>query len=102
MTPGRNGGSSPATGARSAPRAAPPLREVKIVWYTLTAMGHDITYCSICHEQIRWQDLQDRQAFKLDDRSFCLKCGPEMLRSLPKERVKELFQNLSAPERKEP
>jgi outer membrane biosynthesis protein TonB len=65
-------------------------------------MGHDITYCSVCHEQIRWQDLQQGQAFKFENRSFCLKCGPDALKSLPQERVKEILQNITTPARAMP
>jgi hypothetical protein len=60
-------------------------------------MGHEIYYCSVCQKQIRWQEVERGQAFKLDDRIFCLACGPDLLKNLPKDRVKEIFTTLAAP-----
>lgn len=60
-------------------------------------MGNEITYCDVCREQIRTSDFDSGRAFRLDSRNFCLKCGPEALRTLPKDRVKDLFRTLSAP-----
>lgn len=55
-------------------------------------MGHEILYCSLCQQQIRWQDLEAGKAFKLENRSFCLNCGPDVLKTLPKDRVREIFK----------
>jgi hypothetical protein len=60
-------------------------------------MGNEITYCDVCREQIRTSDFDSGRAFRLEAKNFCLKCGPEVLRSLPKDRVKDLFRTLSAP-----
>jgi hypothetical protein len=62
-------------------------------------MGHQIFYCDICGGQIRSADLDAGQAFEIDNRKFCLKCGPEMLRTLPKDQFKEVFQTISTPSR---
>jgi hypothetical protein len=62
-------------------------------------MGHQIFYCDICGGQIRSADLEGGQAFEIDNRKFCLKCGPEMLRTLPKDQFKEIFQNIATPSR---
>jgi hypothetical protein len=62
-------------------------------------MGHQIFYCDICGEQIRSADFDSGQAFEIDNRKFCLKCGPEMLRTLPKDQFKEIFQNITTPAR---
>lgn len=60
-------------------------------------MGHQIFYCDICGTQIRSADLQNGQAFEMENRKFCLKCGPEMLRTLPKDQFKEIFQSIATP-----
>lgn len=60
-------------------------------------MGHEIFYCDICSEQIRSADFASGQAFEIDNRKFCLKCGPEMLRTLPKDQFKEIFQTITTP-----
>jgi hypothetical protein len=65
-------------------------------------MGHQIFYCDICGGQIRSADLQSGQAFEIDNRKFCLKCGPEMLRTLPKDQFKEIFQTITTPSRPTP
>src|SRR6185436_1721783 len=65
-------------------------------------MGHQIFYCDICGEQIRSADFDSGQAFEIDNRKFCLKCGPEMLRTLPKDQFKEIFQNITTPSRPVP
>ena len=62
-------------------------------------MGHQIFYCDICRAQIRSADFDSGQAFEIDNRKFCLKCGPEMLRTLPKDQFKEIFQNITTPSR---
>ena len=62
-------------------------------------MGHQIFYCDICGEQIRSADFDSGQAFEIDNRKFCLKCGPEMLRTLPKDQYKEIFQSITTPSR---
>lgn len=59
-------------------------------------MGHEILYCSLCQQQIRWQDLEAGKAFKLENRSFCLNCGPDVLKTLPKDRVREIFKAAAA------
>jgi len=59
-------------------------------------MGHQIFYCNICGGQIRSADLEKGQAFEIENRKFCLKCGPEMLRTLPKDQFKEIFQTISS------
>jgi len=65
-------------------------------------MGHQIFYCDICGGQIRSADLESGQAFEIDNRKFCLKCGPEMLRTLPKDQYKEIFQSIATPSRPTP
>jgi len=60
-------------------------------------MGHQIFYCDICGGQIRSVDFDSGQAFEIDNRKFCLKCGPEMLRTLPKDQFKEIFQTITTP-----
>src|SRR4026208_512278 len=65
-------------------------------------MGQQIFYCDICGGQIRSSGLQSGQAFEIDNRKFCLKCGPEMLRTLPKGQFKEIFQTITTPSRPMP
>jgi type IV secretory pathway VirB10-like protein len=65
-------------------------------------MGHQIFYCDICGEQIRSADLESGQAFEIDHRKFCLKCGPDMLRTLPKDQFKDIFQAITTPSRHSP
>jgi hypothetical protein len=60
-------------------------------------MGQEILYCAICQTQIRSVDLAHGQAFELENKTFCLKCGPEMLGTLPKARVKEIFKDITTP-----
>jgi hypothetical protein len=60
-------------------------------------VGKQIFYCNICGGQIRSADLENGQAFEIENRKFCLKCGPEMLRTLPKAQFKEIFQTISTP-----
>ena len=62
-------------------------------------MGRQIFYCDICGGQVRSADFDSGQAFEIDNRKFCLKCGPEMLRTLPKDQFKEIFQNITTPSR---
>jgi outer membrane biosynthesis protein TonB len=65
-------------------------------------MGQEISYCSVCRERIRSVDFESGQAFTLENRHFCLKCGPEMLRSLPKDKVKDIFKSITTPARHTP
>lgn len=60
-------------------------------------MGQEIFYCSVCSQRIRTADVESGQAFMLENRRFCLTCGPEFLRTLPKDRAKEIFQSLTTP-----
>ncbi len=59
-------------------------------------MGQEIFYCSVCRERIRSADLDNGQAFHYENRHFCLKCGPELLRTLPKDKVKDIFKSITA------
>lgn len=61
-------------------------------------MGHEVIYCTSCRSQIRGTDLEKEAAFKIGGFAYCSKCLPEALKSLPPERVKELFRHLQAPE----
>jgi hypothetical protein len=65
-------------------------------------MGQEIFYCSVCRERIRSSDLESGQAFYYENRHFCLKCGPELLRTLPKTKVKEIFTSITTPARAMP
>jgi len=51
-------------------------------------MGRELHYCSVCREQIRSLGFDSGQAFQLENRRFCLKCGPDILRMLPKDKEK--------------
>src|SRR5258706_15592455 len=62
-------------------------------------MGQEIVYCDGCGSQIRSSDFENGQAFKLDSQNFCLKCGPDMLRSLPKAQVKDILQDITSSSR---
>jgi hypothetical protein len=65
-------------------------------------MGHEIYYCSVCREQIRSSDFDSGKAFQLENRRFCLKCGPEVLRTLPKDKVKDIFRTIAGPAKPTP
>jgi hypothetical protein len=65
-------------------------------------MGQEIFYCTVCQKQIRSSDLESGKAFKLENRNFCLTCGPEMLRTLPKDRVKDIWKDITTPARHTP
>jgi hypothetical protein len=65
----------------------------------LPTMGQEIFYCAVCQKQVRSADFENGQAFKLENKHYCLTCGPEMLRSLPKARVKEILKDITTPAR---
>lgn len=60
-------------------------------------MGQEIFYCAICGSQIRSADVEAGQAFELENKRFCVNCGPEMIRTLPKARVKDIFNYIATP-----
>jgi hypothetical protein len=62
-------------------------------------MGQEIFYCAVCQKQVRSADFENGQAFKLENKHYCFTCGPEMLRSLPKARVKEILKDITTPAR---
>src|SRR5258708_32410138 len=62
-------------------------------------MGQEIFYCAICQKQVRSADFDSGQAFKLENKHYCLTCGPDMLRTLPKTRVKEILKDITTPAR---
>jgi len=51
-------------------------------------MGQAILYCYQCQTQLRSQDFEKGKAFSFDDKVSCLKCAPEVLKSLPREAPK--------------
>jgi hypothetical protein len=65
-------------------------------------MGNEIFYCSVCRQQIRSSDLEGGRAFQLENRHFCLTCGPEVLRTLPKEKVQGIFKTITTPSKASP
>src|SRR5687767_8991303 len=65
-------------------------------------MGHEIVYCSVCRQQIRASDFDGGKAFRLENRQFCLTCGPDVLRTLPKDKVQSIFRTLSTPTKSPP
>ncbi len=60
-------------------------------------MGQEIVYCSRCQIQLRGRDFDKGAAFRLDSLACCLKCAPDVMKSLPNAAVQELLKQMAAP-----
>jgi hypothetical protein len=60
-------------------------------------MGQEIVYCCHCQLQLRGRDFEKGQAFRIDALACCLKCAPEIMKSLPNESVEKLLKQMAAP-----
>ncbi len=60
-------------------------------------MGQEIVYCSRCQIQLRGKDFEKGAAFRLDALACCLKCAPEVMKSLPNEAVQLLLKQMASP-----
>ena len=60
-------------------------------------MGYEIVYCASCQTQVRGTDLEKRAAIRVDDLSYCARCAPAVLKTLPPERARELLGRAPTP-----
>ena len=60
-------------------------------------MGQEIVYCSRCQIQLRGRDFEKGAAFRIDALACCLKCAPEVVKSIPDEAVQQLLKEMAAP-----
>ena len=79
-----------------------PRRQPRGKPVSLRSVGNEIFYCSVCRGQIRTSDFDSGKAFQLENRHFCLTCGPEMLRTLPQDKVKDIFKSITTPSKSAP
>src|SRR5436190_21455206 len=59
-------------------------------------MGQEILYCCRCQTQLRGHEFERGKAFRFDAQACCLECAPEMLKSLPNEKVQVLLKQMAA------
>jgi hypothetical protein len=55
-------------------------------------MGHEILYCATCQTQLRGPDFEKAHAYKLEGKSYCRKCAPDAVKSLPADKVEALLR----------
>ncbi|HEX7901475.1 MAG TPA: hypothetical protein VF950_27195 [Planctomycetota bacterium] len=60
-------------------------------------MGQEIVYCSRCQIQLRGRDFEKGAAFRIDALACCLKCAPDVMKSLPNAAVQDLLKQMAAP-----
>src|SRR3954468_5900596 len=60
-------------------------------------MGQEIAYCAHCGCQLRGADFEKGGAFRVDIQSYCKKCAPEAVKSLPPEKIQAILKQGSAP-----
>src|SRR4051812_26471252 len=60
-------------------------------------MGQEIAYCALCGCQLRSADFHKGGAFRVDIQSYCKKCAPEAVKSLPPEKIQALLKQGMAP-----
>lgn len=57
-------------------------------------MGQEIVYCAQCQIQLRGRDFDQGEAFRFDVRAVCKKCAPEVIKSLPPDKVQILLKQM--------
>src|SRR3954468_10722960 len=65
-------------------------------------MGQEIAYCALCGCQLRSADFHKGGAFRVDIQSYCKKCAPEAVKSLPPEKIQEILKQGYAPKKSAP
>jgi hypothetical protein len=65
-------------------------------------MGQEILYCCSCQTQLRGQEFEKGKAFRVDAQAYCLKCVPEMLKSLPSEKAQVLLKQMAGASASQP
>ena len=60
-------------------------------------MGQEIAYCALCGCQLRSVDFEKGGAFRVDLQSYCKKCAPEAVKSLPPEKIQAILKQGIAP-----
>jgi hypothetical protein len=57
-------------------------------------LGQEIVYCAQCQVQLRGRDFDQGEAFRIDVRAVCKKCAPEVIKSLPPDKVQILLKQM--------
>ncbi|HVR86923.1 MAG TPA: LamG domain-containing protein [Planctomycetota bacterium] len=60
-------------------------------------MGYEIVYCASCQTQVRGGEFEKRIAIRVEDLAYCVKCAPDVLKSLPPARVDEILGRVATP-----
>src|SRR5436190_3423493 len=78
---------------------SPPLGVRSSSCYTCrtSPMGQEIAYCALCGCQLRSVDFEKGGAFRVDLQSYCKKCAPEAVKSLPPEKIQAILKQGIAP-----
>ena len=59
-------------------------------------MGYEILYCSRCRAQLRGREFERGDAFRIEDEAVCKDCAPEVVKSLPPNKVQILLKQMVA------
>jgi hypothetical protein len=57
-------------------------------------LGYEILYCSRCRAQLRGREFEKGDAFRIDDQAVCKACAPELVKSLPPDKVQILLKQM--------
>ena len=63
-------------------------------------MGQEILYCFKCSTQLREAQFEKGKAFRVDAWVTCSTCAPELLKTLPPDRVQVLLNLMAGKDRK--
>jgi hypothetical protein len=59
-------------------------------------VGYEILYCSRCQAQLRGREFERGDAFRIEDQAVCKTCAPEVVKSLPPDKVQILLKQMVA------
>jgi hypothetical protein len=65
-------------------------------------LGYEILYCSRCRAQLRGREFEKGDAFRIDDQAVCKACAPELVKSLPPDKVQILLKQMVLAQGKTP
>jgi hypothetical protein len=57
-------------------------------------VGYEILYCSRCQAQLRGRQFESGDAFRIEDQGVCKNCAPEVIKSLPPDKVQILLKQM--------
>jgi len=65
-------------------------------------VGYEILYCARCQAQLRGREFESGDAFRIEEQAVCKKCAPEVVKSLPPDKVQILLKQMVVAQGKTP